>query len=480
MTNLSVAAVDLGAESGRVMAGRFDGSRITLDESYRFINDPVWVGDTLYWDSLRLWNDIKAGLRKVGDVSAIGVDTWGVNLALLDKNGQLIANPVHYRDNSTDGMMEWVFERMPRRDVFEQTGIQFMQINGVYWLASLTKNQAPVLEIADTLLTIADLFNYWLSGSKTCEFTHLTTTQLYNPTQGDWAYELVQAIGVSTDILPPIVQPGTTIGKYEGVPVIAPACHDTGSAVIGVPTTTENYAYLSSGTWSLLGVEVDKPVINDATYAANLTNEGGYDGTFRLLKNIMGLWIAQQCRRTWEQAGQSYSYEELTPMAEAAEPFRSFIDPDLTVFLKPGDMPSRIREYCQQTGQPIPETHGQIIRCVYESLALKYRLVLDMLIEASGRIVDKLHIIGGGVQNQLLCQMTANAIGRPVIAGPIEATAMGNVMVQLIAQGELANIAEARAMLSQSVAPVEYQPQATDEWEAQIARYKELIATPIE
>lgn len=476
MASKSVLAVDLGAESGRVIRASLSDDGIVMEDMHRFSNTPVHTGNTLNWDVLRLWHNIQKGIALAGNEPvSVGVDTWGVDFALLDKQGALLSNPVHYRDPRNDGMMEWVFDRVPRRDVFEQTGIQFMQINGLYGLAAMVKAQSHILDIAETLLTIPDLFNYWLSGSKTCEFSHATTLQIYNPRENDWARPLLEAVGIPTNILTPVVQPGDIIGQYNNLDVIVPACHDTGSAVVGIPTTTKNYAYLSSGTWSLLGIEVDEPVISDASYEANLTNEGGVYGNYRLLKNIMGLWIAQQCRETWLNAGHDYSYAELVALAEAAEPFRSFIDPDDDVFLAHGDMPSRIRDFCQNTQQAIPETVGQIMRTVFESLAMKYRYVVDLLRNISGQAIERLHIIGGGVQNTLLCQMTANALGMQVIAGPVEATALGNAIIQFITQGELANVAEAREMLSRTISTSFYEPQAQNQWEDQYQNFKRLL-----
>jgi rhamnulokinase len=476
MTKRSVIAVDLGAESGRVIRADFDGSRIAMTEMHRFSNTPVSAQGTLYWDVLRLWHNIKQGIAAVGNAAvSVGVDTWGVDCVLLDRDGNLLSNPVHYRDKRTDGMMEWVFERVPRREIFEQTGIQFMQINGLYGLASMVKNDSPLLHAASTLLTLPDLFNYWLSGSKTCEFTDATTLQMLNPRTADWTRGILESIGIPTNILTPVVFPGDKIGTYEGLDVIVPSCHDTGSAVVGVPTTTKNYAYLSSGTWSLLGVELNAPVINDAAYAANVTNEGGVYGTIRLLKNIAGLWLVQQCRETWLNAGKEYSYPELVGLAHEAEAFRSFVDPDDATFLAPGDMPTRIRDYCKRTNQPVPESVGQITRTVYESLAFKYRYVADLLKDISGQPIEKLHVIGGGSQNQLLCQMTADALGIEVIAGPAEATALGNAIVQFIAQGELANLAEARQMLSQTIETTTYEPKHRTAWEENYQRYKALI-----
>lgn len=471
-----VIAIDLGAESGRVATVNFDGARFAVEEVHRFPNVPVTARGTLHWDVLRLWHEITTGIDKAKeDAAGIGVATWGVDFALLDRDGGLVANPVHYRDSRTDGMMDWVFERVPRREVFERTGIQFLVLNSLYQYASLLVKAPAQLEAAHTFLMVPDLINYWLTGEKVCEFSDATTTQFYNPREGDWDRAMLQKLGLPTDILAPIVPPGTRIGAYNGISVFAPASHDTGSAVVAVPTTTRDYAYLSSGTWSLLGLELPNPVISDDSYAANVTNEGGAENTFRLLQNIMGLWLAQQCRATWRGQGSEYSYDELTRLATEAEPFRSLINPDDPAFLPPGDMPSRIRDFCAKTGQPIPESVGQVMRTVYESLALKYRYSLDQMIRISGHKVNRLHIVGGGTQNRLLCQMTADAIGREVIAGPVEGTVLGNAIVQLIALGELADIAQARQVLANTIDGVNYYPTNVDAWEAAYQRFVRLI-----
>jgi len=475
MSKKHVIAIDLGATSGRVMDVSFDGQHIQLDEAHRFSNIPVQTPNKLYWDVLRLWNEITIGIDNVKQADSIGVDTWGVDFAFLDNKGELLSNPVHYRDPRTDDAMDWVFERMPRREVFERTGIQFIQLNGLYQIAGLLREGSRLMEYADTMLTIADLFNYWLTGSKTCEFTEATTLQLYNPHINDWDRDIMNAIGMPTDILTPIVSPGTNIGKYNGIDVIAPACHDTGSAVVAVPTTTENYAYLSSGTWSLLGLELKEAIITDESYEANVTNEGGYDNTYRLLKNIMGLWVVDQCRSTWQANGTDYSFEQLTQMVQSVDTFKAFIEPDNPIFFRSGDMPARVVEFCKETNQPLPENDAEIMAIVYVSLAYKYRYVLEQLIAVSGQQVDRLHIIGGGSKNALLNQMTANAIGRPVVAGPSEATAIGNAVVQLISLGELSNVAEARTMLSQSDELVTYEPDNVDAWNTNYERFKQLL-----
>ncbi len=477
MASKHVIAVDLGAESGRVMQVSLDGERLHIEEIHRFPSVSVTIHGTLYWDVLRMWHEITTGIKMVAPGAAsIGVDTWGVDFGLLDRDGNLLANPVHYRDNRTDGMMEWVFERVPRREIFERTGIQFLQLNTLYQIASLVKANSPVLQNAATFLTMPDLLNYWLSGVKASEFTIATTTQFYNPRSGGWDADLLAKIGAPTHILPEIVPSGTKLGVYNGIPVIAPACHDTGSAVAAVPTTTTNYAYLSSGTWSLLGLELDRPVINDDAYAANVTNEGGVGGKFRFLRNITGLWLIQQSRRVWqEQTGKLYEYAELAELAQAAAPFRSLFDPDHKDFLTPGDIPARLCALCARTGQSQPETPGQIVRAIYESLAFKYRYYLEKLAAVSGQRVDRLHIIGGGSRNTLLCQMVANAIGRPVVAGPAEATALGNALVQFIALGEFADLSQARELMSRSAETATYEPAATADWDAQYARFQSLL-----
>ncbi len=470
-----VIAIDLGATSGRVMDVAFDGAALKLEEAHRFPNIPVQTPAALHWDVLRLWREITVGLSNVPDAAAIGLDCWGVDYALLDSRGELLANPYHYRDSRTNGAMEWVFKRMPRREVFQRTGIQFMPLNALYQLAAGIRDGSPLLDCADAMLTIADLFNYWLTGSKTCEFTEATTMQLYNPALGDWDRDIMRAVGIPTGLLQPIVPPGATIGRYQGVDVIAPACHDTGSAVVAMPATDDKSAYLSSGTWSLLGLELDAPIINDAAYAANLTNEGGYGNTWRLLKNIMGLWVVDQCRAAWRAGGRDYSFAELSAMVESAPPFQAFIEPDDPAFLPPGDMPARVVDFCQRSGQASPASDAEILAIVYSSLAFKYRYVLEQLVEVSGREVERLHIIGGGSQNALLNQMTANAIGKPVIAGPAEATATGNAIAQLIAIGELGSVAEAREMLAQGDDLAVHEPQDIAVWEEHYGRFCELL-----
>lgn len=476
--NLNLAAIDLGAESGRVMLARFDGDSLRLEEAHRFPNTPVRVRETLHWDVLNLWAEIKRGLslclaRASGPLTSLGVDTWAVDFALLDAHGELLGQPVHYRDRRTEGMIELMDRRVGKAQVFEQTGIQFLPINSLYQLMSLVEKQSPQLRAAHTFLTIPDLLNYWLTGAQACEFTNATTTQLFNPRTGHWATELMDALQIPRAIFPAIVQPGTPLGQYEGVPVIAPACHDTGSAVAAVPTRTPHYAYISSGTWSLVGLEVTAPIINAAALAANVTNEGGVAGTYRFLKNVMGLWIIQQCRATWEAQGQAYTYAELAQLAEAAPPLRSLIDPNDARFLPVGHHPQLVQALCAEGSQPVPQTPGEIVRCVLDSLAVTYAAVLRTLLHLAGTTCEVIHIVGGGARNELLNQLTANATGWPVVAGPVEATALGNALVQLIARGELADLAQARKLVVKMSDLRYYEPHDRARWSEAVQRYEQ-------
>ncbi|MCB8922156.1 MAG: rhamnulokinase [Ardenticatenaceae bacterium] len=465
-TTTNFLAFDLGAESGRAILGRFDGERLALTEAHRFANVPVRLPDGLHWDVLRLWHEIQQGLtltQQQAELAGIGLDTWGVDFALLDKAGTLLGNPFHYRDGRTDTMLDEAFRRAGKQAIFDHTGIQFMSINTLYQLLSMVVADSPAMEMAHTFLTIPDLFNYWLTGRKVSEFTIATTTQCYDPLQGNWATSLLTQLGIPSHIFPEIVPPGTVLGDLRAewgvpVPVIAPACHDTGSAVTAVPAVGERFAWISSGTWSIMGAEVERAVIDGRSLTANMTNEGGVNGTFRFSRNIMGLWLVQECRRAWAQQGDDFTYEALTQMAAAAPPLAAVIDPDDADFLKPGDMPARIQAYCQRTGQAVPESRGAIVRCALESLALKYRWVLDQLETILGYQLDPIHIIGGGTQNKLLNQFTADATGRQVITGPVEATAVGNVLVQAMALGHIGSLAEGRALVRRSFAVDVYEP----------------------
>ncbi len=485
---MNILAFDLGASSGRAIAGRFDGEKMEIKEIHRFSNDPVQVGNRLHWDILRLFHELKQGILKSRhqgyNLKSIAVDSWAVDFGLIGKHGELLGNPYHYRDRQTDGMMEEVFRLVPREEIFSRTGIQFMPINTIYHLFALKKAGSPLLEHAEKLLMIPDLIRYFLTGEKTGEFTNATTTQLFNPSTKKWDDELLHRLGLPTHIFAGVVQSGTVAGSLSSsvcreldipsLPVIAVAEHDTASAVAAVPTDKRDFAYLSCGTWSLLGTEVPQPVINERALNWNFTNEGGVNHTFRLLKNIMGLWLIQECKRAWEREGNRLSYEQLTELANRARPFRSLIDPDDPVFLHPDHMPWQIMQYCRKTNQPVPGNEGEVIRCIMESLALKYRLVLERTEKLVSKKFPGLHMVGGGVNNVMLCQFTANAIARPVWAGPREATAVGNLLVQYITLGEIKDIGEARQVVRNSFPVRTYDPQDTKMWDQAYGKFLQI------
>ena len=490
----SCLAVDLGASSGRVFAGHFDGQKLGLEQIHRFSNGPVERKGTLFWDFDTLLKEIKTGLKQGiakgiknhTPVRSIGIDSWGVDFGLIDERGNLVSQPVHYRDNRTRGVMESIFETfVPKHEIFERTGIQFLQFNTLYQLYALKKSHPEELDRAQTFLMMSDLVEYFLTGKASCEFTNATTTQLYDPRKKDWSWDLMEKLGLPRRIFPKILNPGTKLGGLRkdvaqdlgsaDAEVFAVATHDTGSAVAAVPTEEENFAYLSSGTWSLLGTEVREPVITPKALELNFTNEGGVEGTFRLLKNIMGLWLLQESRSEWERQARRYSWEEISEMGQKAEPFRFFVDPDSPLFLPPGDMPSRIRSFCRDTGQPVPETDADIVRCVMESLCLKYRDTICQLEDLTGTSMKKIYVVGGGVQNKILCQWTANASGREVIAGPVEATAIGNAGMQLVCAGIVQDLASLRRIIRQSFEPDHYVPQNTAQWENAFKKYKSVI-----
>ena len=485
----SIIAFDLGASSGRALLGRLNGGAIEVEEWHRFPNDPVQAGDRLHWDILRLYHEIKQGLLKAkhrGEtIDSIGIDSWAVDFGFIGRGGELLANPYHYRDRHTEGAMESLLARVPANVIFGRTGIQFLPFNTIFQLYALKTAHSPLLQEGNRLLMIPDLLRYFLTGQLHNEFTNATTTQLYNPVSDQWDAELQKLLDLPASWfggkpLKPGDQAGVlrhSVSEELGIgpiPVIAVAEHDTGSAVVAVPALERSFAYLSCGTWSLMGTEVDKPVINEMTQKLNFTNEGGYGGTYRLLKNIMGLWILQECRREWEREGHAYSFSELVQLADQAEAFRAFIEPDDETFLPPGDMPSRIADYCRRTGQQPPESHGQIVRCIMESLALKYRYVLEMTERLSGHRFDGLHMVGGGIQNTLLCQWTANAIGKPVWAGPAEGSAIGNLAVQWIAHGAFADVWEARRAIRNSFPVAVYEPQDGPTWKEAYDRFVSL------
>jgi rhamnulokinase len=485
---LRLAAVDLGAESGRVVLGTFDGAQLRTEEAHRFPNVPVHLGGTLYWDFLRIFGDVVTGIGRAGDLASVGVDAWGVDFGLLDASGRLLGNPVHYRDRRTEGAIERVTRRVRREEIYAATGIQFMEINTLYQLFSMLETTDSDLDRADRLLLIPDLVNHFLCGSTVGEYTNATTTQCYDVERGEWADGLLARLGIPRALFPNIIQPGTLLGPLlpeiadqlgqagSSVQVVAPGTHDTASAVAGIPLSADGHtAFLSSGTWSLLGLEVDRPVKTDAALAANLTNEGGVGGTIRLLKNVMGLWLVQAARRALGRRGEPPSYDELIALAEQARPFTAFIDPDDGRFLRlaDGELIAAVEAFCQETNQPAPPDPGTLVRVLLESLALKYAWVSGQLAEVSGRCIRALYVVGGGAQNTLLCRLTASAAGLPVLAGSSEATAIGNLIVQAMALGELATLAEARELVARSFAAQCYEP--TGDWSAARARFAELL-----
>ncbi len=461
-------AIDLGAESGRVIGGLWDGKAMRMEELHRFSNGPVHVDGTMRWDVLRLWTEIQSGIAlaksKFGTaIVSIGVDTWGVDFVLLSRSGELLGLPFHYRDRRTQGILAKAFEIVPREKIFAATGAQFMEINSLYQLLAFQKTTPELLQAAERFLMIPDFFNWRLCGAKVGEFTNATTTQCLDPLKRDWAHEMLDRFNLPRTIFPEIVPPGTMLGYYQGVQVIAPATHDTASAVAATPTGNTGkttWAYLSSGTWSLLGVEVQEAVLTSRALDLNFTNEGGVDGTYRLLKNIMGLWLVQECKRAFARQGNNYEYAELARLAMGAPPFRSLIDPDDPRFLNPQDMPGAIQQYCRETSQAIPEAEGQIIRCVYESLALKYAKVIGWLEELTGTRIESIHVVGGGSKNTVLNSFTANACNRRVIAGPAEATALGNLLVQARARGEISSLSQLRESARTSSDFQEFAPDA--------------------
>ena len=472
-----VLAFDFGASSGRAIIGSFDGEKITLKEVHRFTNDPVDLGGTLYWDVLRLFYEIKQGIVKAkiaGGFDSIGIDTWGVDFGLIDKNGRLLENPVHYRDKRTSGLVEESFKSVPRQKMYDITGIQFMELNTLFQLISLKKQRPEMLERADKMLFMPDLFAYFLTGKMCSEYSIASTSQLVDINTRSWSKELLDAFGIKESLFAPLTEPGTQLGNLskeiceecgvESVPVISVCGHDTQSAITAVPCESGDFAFLSSGTWSLFGTELQKPIVNETSLKINITNEGGFGGTTGFLKNIIGLWLIQESRRQWQREGKDYSYADLEKLALSEEPFKCFIDPDAPEFVPQGNIPERVREFCRKTGQYVPESVGEIMRCIYESLAMKYRMTFEKLCECTGKDYPVIHVIGGGTKDGLLCRMTASSCGKTVKAGPIEATVMGNVAVQLMSDGTIGSISEARKAVAASESLKTYEPENTDEW----------------
>ena len=479
MAQKKMLAIDLGASSGRGIVGAFDGQKFSLKENHRFSNDPVILGGRMYWDILRIFHEIKQSIAKTvldGDaIRSIGIDTWGVDYALLDASGRMLANPYHYRDARTEGVVSYVGRFFAPSELYAQTGIQCMNFNTIFQLACDLRDDPKMVENASRMLNIPDLLNYFLTGNMANEYTILSTGALLDAYKRDYANKLIAKAGIPQRLFGEIVQPGTSVGKLlpqvQGevgkldAEVLTVASHDTASAVIAVPTQEKEFLFISSGTWSLMGTELDAPKINAETEKYNFTNEGGVNNTIRFLKNIMGLWLIQESRRQWRREGKEYSFAELEALAKEAKPFKCFIDPDHPSFVAPGDIPTRVREFCQKTGQYVPETVGEIMRCIYESLAMKYRYTAETIGKLTGISPRVIHVVGGGTKDGFLSQMTADACGIPVCAGPEEATAIGNLLVQLMAAGEAKTLSDARAIVAASFACKHYAPQNTAAWD---------------
>ncbi|HWE03655.1 MAG TPA: rhamnulokinase family protein [Tepidisphaeraceae bacterium] len=497
MSQRNFLAFDLGAESGRAVLGRLSAGRLTLEEKHRFPNPNGRINGHLHWNLLGQWEELKTGLRKTiqagdADLHGIGVDTWGVDFGLIANDGEILGNPYHYRDSRTEGVIARTFERISKEAIFQATGIQFMEINSLFQLLSMQMNDSPILKCADTLLFVPDLFNYLFTGVRKCEFSIASTSQMIDPRTGTWATGLLKSLGLPMHIFPEIVPSGTILGPLREdvaaecgagrTPVIAPATHDTASAVAAVPADaeTDDWCYISSGTWSLMGVELPEPVINDKSLKYNYTNEGGVGGTVRFLKNIAGLWPVQECRRYWKREGHDHNYSELTRLAGHAAPLASLLNLDDKPFLTPGEMPVKIDRFCRQTHQPIPPGPGEHVRACLDSLALTYRRTLEGLQDVLGRKIGVIHIVGGGCQNELLNQMTAEACNRTVIAGPIEATAIGNTLVQAMATGDVKSLNEARTIVRRSFDVKRYEPREPAKWNEAYARFLALASVSVE
>lgn len=487
----SFLAVDLGASSGRVMHCSWDGARFHIEELDRFASAGVRVGSSLHWDALRIWSEIQSGLLKFraahnGVPAGIGVDAWGVDYCLLDERDRLIGNPYHYRDARTKGIPAALSSVLSARDLFQATGNQSSEINTAFQLASMVRDGDGQLLNAHTLLMIPDFFDFLLCGAKNVEYTEATTTELYNVRARRWSKETMSSLGIPSHIFPEVVFPGTVLGELRPsvradlgfsapFPSIAVASHDTASAVAAIPDLDDGSVFLSSGTWSLIGIAVAEPNLSVEAFNGGFTNEGAADGTVLLMKNLTGLWILQECVRIWEAAERRYEWAELERAASAAAPFRSFIDPAANVFLSPADMPAAVSGYCAQTGQPVPQSPGQIARCIFESLSFGYREVVEDLERITGRKLTTIRLVGGGCLNRFLCQMTADACGLPVVAGPVEAAALGNAMVQAVATGHLSSLAEGRAAVKNSIECSIFAPAAGSGWNDAFASYKAAV-----
>ncbi|MEA1877844.1 MAG: rhamnulokinase [Bacteroidota bacterium] len=484
-------AFDLGASSGRAILGSLANKKITLKEIHRFENQMILREEHYYWDIESLFSEIKFGLKKCINQEGItphcmGIDTWGVDFGLLDYTGQLSGNPFAYRDSLTDSAIDEVMEKIPGESLYQKTGIQFMQFNSLFQLWSLKKRHPDRLLSADKVLFMPDLLSFFLTGVSYSEYTIASTSQMLNPDKARWDMALLHQLGLPTHLLEEIVEPGTVIGSIKPelqaelgigpIPVAAVAAHDTASAIAAIPAKGKDWAYLSSGTWSLLGIELDKPCLTKEAYEAAFTNEGGVDSTIRFLKNITGLWLLSECKKIWDQ-DKNYSYADLTMLSKSAPAFASLVDPDDPQFSNPKNMISSIRNYCLDTNQQVPESVAEISRCIFESLALKYKSTLDKLLKVTGRTVNRIHLIGGGSMNHILCQYTANATRLEVIAGPTEGAALGNILMQARSLGIIDSLAEMREIVANNVETKTYLPDNQKEWNEAFTRFLTIIST---
>jgi len=488
--SLKMMAVDFGASSGRAVIGHFDGERISVQEVHRFDNEPVQLGDRLHWDFLRLFHELKRGMTKAKQQlgrtpASIAVDTWGVDYGLVDPKGRLVSNPYHYRDLRTEKPMREALKRIPEKELYARTGIQSSSINTVYQLFADEELRLAQNDRGLRMLFMPDLFHYYLSGTMASEYTIASTSGMLDAARRDWSADVLDGLSIPSSLLNPIIMPGTPVGtvrqdigaelSLEAMPVIAAAGHDTAAAVTSVPAGDAPYAFISSGTWSLMGIELAEPILTERSRQLLFSNEGGTEGNIRMLKNIMGLWLLQECRRTWALEGTELSFAELTEMARHAPRNGSYVDAGDAVFLPPGNMPQRIREYCRSTGQAVPESRPEIVRCILESLAFKYRQTLDEIEELTGKRIEQIHMVGGGIQNRLLCRLTANVTGRTVVAGPVEATSIGNLMMQAKAHGEVGGLADIREVVRRSFPPEIYMPEDAAEWEERYRGYEQRL-----
>lgn len=487
---LKMLAIDLGASSGRGIVGKFDGSKITLEEVHRFTNDPVNLNGSLYWDMLKLFTEIKQAISTCAlsdnkDIKSISIDTWGVDFGLLDATGSLIGNPYNYRTPQlTYELMDEVYAKIPKEELYKITGTQFLNFNSLYQLYNISKNKY-VLDNAKDMLFVPDLLKYFLTGVKQTEYSIASTSQLLDAKTRNWSWDIIDKLGFPRGMFGEIVQPGTKAGKLQKIvtdevgsidaDVIACASHDTASAVVAVPAKTDDFVYISSGTWSLMGKEIPEPLTGELAYKYDLTNEGATDRKIRFLKNIMGLWIEQESRRQWKRQGEVVSFDELSDMAMASKPHACFINPDYLAFQTPGNMPQRIVDFCKMTNQYVPRTKGEIVRCIFDSLAMCYRSTIDKIDEITGKKAPFINIVGGGTKEVPLCKLTADACGRPVYTGPVEATALGNIAVQAISNGEIKNTKEAREVIANSFEIKYFEPHDTAMWDDGYERFKKII-----